>query len=114
MYQGTTPALKLKIEGADLTDKTIFVTIQCGNYVLTKTGDSLSVTYVDDYSVVIVRLSQRETLMMRKLEAEVQVRFIDSSGFADATNKAKFNVKESLYQSIIKYYGGETNESVNS
>lgn len=111
MYQGTTPALKLKVEGADLTDKTVFVTIQCGNYILTKTGDSLAVTYVDDYSVVIVRLSQRETLMMKKMEAEVQVRFIDSSGFADATNKAKFNVKDSLYKSIIKYYGGETDES---
>ena len=113
MYQGTTPALTLKVEGADLTDKTVFVTIRCGNYVLTKTGDSLSVTYADDYSVVIVRLSQNETLMMRKFEAEVQVRFIDSSGFADATNKATFNVRESLYQSIIKYSGGETDDSAN-
>lgn len=113
MYQGTTPELMLKVEGTDLTDKTIFVTIRCGNYVLTKTGNSLSVIYADNYSIVVVKLSQKETLMMKKSEAEVQVRFIDSSGFANATNKAKFNVKESLYQSIIKYSGGETDDSAN-
>lgn len=107
MYQGTTPALTLNVEGADLTDKTVFVTIRCGNYSLTKTGDSLAVTYAEDHSIVIVRLSQSETLMMKEPEAEVHVRFIDSTGNAEATSKATFDVEESLYRSVIEYEGGD-------
>lgn len=107
MYQGTTPALTLNVEGADLTDKTVFVTIRCGGYVLTKTGEDVAVSYVDGNSIVVIRLTQEETLQMRRPEASVQIRFIDESGHADATNKATFDVEESLYHAVIRHSGGE-------
>lgn len=107
MYQGTTPALTLNVEGADLTDKTVFVTIRCGNYSLTKTGDDIAVSYADGNSTVVIRLTQQETLLMRESTATVQIRFIDENGNADATNKAQFEVKKSLYPAVIRYSGGE-------
>lgn len=107
MYQGTTPALTLIVEGADLTDKTVFVTIRCGNYSLTKTGGDVAVSYADGNSTVVIRLTQEETLKMYKSEASVQIRFIDENGHADATNKAKFEVQESLYSAVIEYESGD-------
>lgn len=105
MYQGTTPTLTLNVEGADLTDKTAFVTIRCGNYSLTKTGEDVAVSYAEGVSTVVIRLTQRETLLMLEEYATVQIRFIDENGNADATNKATFEVQESLYSAVIEYEG---------
>ena len=107
MYQGTTPALTLNVEDADLTDKTVFVTIRCGNYSLTKTGEDVAVSYADGNSTVVIRLTQRETLSMREVYATVQIRFVDENGNADATNKATFNVNSVLYNAVIEYEGGD-------
>ena len=107
MYQGTTPTLTLTVEGADLTDKTVFVTIRCGNYSLTKTGEDVAVSYADGNSTVVIRLTQRETLLMQESTATVQIRFVDAGGNADATNKATFDVQESLYSAVIEYEGGD-------
>ena len=107
MYQGTTPALTLIVECADLTDKTVFVTIRCGNYSLTKTGGDVAVSYADGNSTVVIRLTQRETLLMPEESATVQIRFVDENGNADATNKAAFEVQESLYPAVIEYEGGD-------
>lgn len=107
MYQGTTPTLTLNVEGADLTDKTVFVTIRCGNYTLTKTGDDIAISYADGVSTVVVRLTQQETLKMRESTATVQIRFVDENGNADATNKASFDVESVLYHAVIEYEGGD-------
>lgn len=107
MYQGTTPALTMQVEGADLTDKTVFVTIRCGNYSLTKTGEDVAVSYADGNSTVVIRLTQRETLLMQEPTATVQIRFVDENGNADATNKADFEVQESLYSAVIEFEGGD-------
>lgn len=107
MYQGTTPTLTFNVEGADLTDKAVFVTIRCGNYSLTKTGENVAVSYVDGDSTVVIRLTQQETLLMRESIATVQIRFVDESGQADATNKAKFDVESVLYNKVIEYEGGD-------
>lgn len=107
MYQGTTPALTLNVDDADLTDKTVFVTIRCGNYSLTKTGEDVAISYAEGVSTVVVRLTQQETLRMQEPIATVQIRFIDENGNADATNKADFEVQESLYPAVIEFEGGD-------
>lgn len=83
MYQGTTPHLPLIIEGYDLTDKTVFVTLTDGVTKITKTGGDLVVSYdnEDDASLIICMYTQEETLALRGDRCGwVQVRFIDENG----------------------------------
>ena len=108
MYQGTTPALNLIVEGVDLTNKTVFVTIRCGTYAITKSGEDLAVIFAEGNSTVIIRLTQQQTLQMKEPTATVQIRFVDAEGNADATNKAIFNVEESLYHAVIEYEDGDS------
>lgn len=107
VYQGTTPALNLIVEGVDLTDKTVFVTIRCGTYAITKSGDDLAVIFAEGNSTVIARLTQQETLRMTVPTATVQIRFVDKNGNADATSKATFSVNDVLYHAVISYEGSE-------
>lgn len=107
MYQGTTPALTMHVADVNLTDKTVFVTIRCGGYVLTKTGEDVAVSYADGNSIVVIRLTQGETLQMRRPEASVQIRFVDENGNADATNTATFDVESVLHHAVIEYQGGD-------
>ena len=108
MYQGTTPTLTFKVPGYDLTDKSVFVSIKSnGGETLTKTGDSLDVSYnsqgEEEYSLVELRLTQQETLRMRTGDVICQIRFIDSEGNALATQKATVNVNDVIYKAVIQH-----------
>ena len=109
MYQGTTPTLIFRVPGYDLTDKTVFVSIKDSTgKVITKTGNDLIVAYNDEtsgseYSLVTCILTQTDTLAIRAGEAKCQIRFIDSSGIALATEKAQINVKDIIYKAVIRY-----------
>ena len=104
MRQGTTPTLAFKVNGYDLTDKTVFVSIKGREGVpLTKTGTDLKITYSGECSTVEVTLTQEETLKMRIGDSLCQIRFIDSEGIAYATSKAPINVQDVIYKAVIQY-----------
>lgn len=108
MYQGTTPSLLFNVLGYDLTSATVFVTfMRKKNELLTKTGDALSCAYddVENYTSVICRLSQEETLAMKQGAAQVQIRFIYENGQAHATNKASIEIESVLYPEVIVFGG---------
>lgn len=105
MYQGTTPALTFEIESFDASGMTVFVSFKYGNEVLTKTGDDVTVTYEDDKSTIVCRLTQEETLAMRQGTAKVQVRLIDSNDEAYATDEAYVDVEPVIYKEVIQYGG---------
>lgn len=113
MYQGTTPALNCVVFNWDLTDKTVYLTIECGMTKITKYGHELVITYVDDqpdtepYSSVICLLTQSDTLSMRGKEATIQMRFVDSNGMAYASTKAKIDINDVIYRAVIEYEGSE-------
>ena len=104
MYQGTTPTVRLRISGYDLTDKTVYVSFQHKRKLITKTGSSLIVTYdaEADESLILVPLSQKNTQEMEDT-VQVQVRFIDVNGQAYATKKAEIDVDSVLYRKKIDY-----------
>lgn len=105
MYQGTTPVLTFEIESFDASAMTAFVSFKYGSEVLTKTGDDVTVTYADDKSTIVCRLTQEETLAMRQGTVKVQARFIDSDNEAYATDEAYVDVEPVLYKEVI-HYGG--------
>lgn len=108
MYQGTTPYVSLKVLGEDLTGKTAYATIRQGNRLITVTGNRLTVDYDAEkqWTRVVFRLTQEETLSLSAGIAEVQIRYIDANGIAQATGKAKVDVEESLLKEVIEYAPG--------
>ena len=108
MYQGTTPALVLRVKDKDLTEATIFASIRTGTNVVTKTGDDLLVVKDDDDTLVTMTLTQNETLKLNAGDAQIQIRYIDGDGLAWATKKAKVKVKDVLYRNIIEAAEDET------
>lgn len=103
MYQGTTPTLVLRVKNRDLTGATVFVSIRTGTNVITKTGTDLAMTASDEDTIVVCTLSQIETLKLNEGDAQVQIRFVDSTGTALATTKAKARVNDVLYKRVIEY-----------
>ena len=103
MRQGTTPTYTLTINGYDLTDKTVFVTIKGRGQPITLTGPRLSIGYDNGVSVIAFALTQPETLALPLGQAEVQVRFIDANGIAKATNIAPITVERILQPGVIAY-----------
>ena len=103
MYQGTTPALVLRVKDKDLTEATVFASIRTGTNVVTKTGEDLTVTTDDGDSLIVCTLTQNETLKLNTGDALVQVRYITSDGNAYATTKAKLNVNDVIYKNVIEY-----------
>ena len=109
MYQGTTPALVLRVKDKDLTEATIFASISTGKTnVFTKTGDDLLVVKDDDDTLVTMTLTQNETLKLNAGDAEVQIRYVEADGNAWATTKAKVRVKDVIYRNIIEAAEDET------
>ena len=107
MYQGTTPSLVFNVLGYDLTSSTAYVTFKRKQELLTKSGDDLSLAYDDaeNYTTVICRLSQEETLAMKQGAVQVQIRFIYENGQAYATNKASIEIESVLWPEVIEFGG---------
>lgn len=104
MRQGTTPPYALTVFSRDLTDKAVFVTLEGeGGVEVTKSGDQLTMVCADNDTVIAFRLTQEETFALPQGRIEVQVRWIDADGHADATEiKAVANLR-SLLQEVIRY-----------
>lgn len=105
MYQGTTPAVTFTIKGYDLTDMSVYVTFMNNRELLTKTDVVVTFDNVTETSTIVCRLSQEETLAMKKGNVKAQIRFIDENNQAYATEKADINIDDVLYQEVIEYTG---------
>lgn len=103
MIRGTTPDYLLDIEACDLTDKAVTVTIDQNNIRITKARDELSISSDESGSTIAFMLSQRDTLRLKEGTADIQVRFIDSTGRADATHVASIPVDRVLSEGVITY-----------
>ena len=103
MIRGTTPNYVLTIDGYDLSDKTVFVTIRQGQAQVTKTGEQLSVVADESGSTIAFMLTQQDTFVLSDGNAEIQVRFIDSAGTAYATEIASIVVGRVLYERVIAH-----------
>lgn len=103
MIRGTTPDIVLTINGYNLTDKTVYVTISKSGRKLTKTNEDLMITYTGGTSSIAFRLTQEETLAMRIGTASVQVRFISADGTALATDIKTLSIEPVLLEEVIEY-----------
>lgn len=107
IVQGTTPTLTFTISGYDLTDKTVEIYIMSRAGLKVLTDDRLSIAYSEGTSIIVLQLTQAETLKMPVGMAKVQIRFINSSGQTDATvdDAAQLNVLAISDHKEIVYRG---------
>ena len=108
MIRGTTPVFTLGIDGYDLTEATVYVTIGQGSRQVTVSGERVVVRGGEKGSVLTVRLTQEETLVFNgkaNEKAFAQVRFIYANGDAYATDTAGFPVEPVLLEGVIEYAG---------
>lgn len=106
MIRGTTPDYILTLD-ADLTDKTVYVTVAQSNKIITKTGDDLAIT-VDTsgetpVSEIAFWMTQEDTLSLREGAADIQVKYIDANGVVSGTEIASIVVKRTLLERVITY-----------
>lgn len=105
--RGTTPDYVLKLDGVDLTGKTVYVTIkQSGGQELTLTGERLTVTTDEHGSAIAFELTQQDTLSLSVGQADVQVKIIDADGHVDASDIANIRINRALLERVIEYADG--------
>ena len=102
MIRGTTPDYILNVN-ADLTGKTVYVTISQLLTRLTLTGDDLTIAVSGGASTIAIRLSQQQTLGLAVGKAEIQVKYIGSDGTTQATNIAPITVDRALLERVVEY-----------
>lgn len=108
MIKYTTPTITLVVEGADLTGKDIYATLEQGCRQLTKKGSDMTVSteVVDDRTdtVLTMVLSQEETATFDfNRNVSIQVNWIASNGVRAATEIKAILVMKNLLDEVISY-----------
>lgn len=97
--RGSTPTNTFSVN-VDLTDATVYVSYsQNGRIVIDKTGEDLDVSI----DAIVVQLSQKDTLMLKPGEVEIQIRYVMADGTADASNIIKVQSERILKDGEITY-----------
>ena len=99
MRRGTTPTLRITVEGVQLDSLTsIFLTLKQGNTELEKTNLEIDA----EHNVMSVDLSQEETLMFDEGGIRVQFRAILQNGKAVASDIVTTTMEEILMEGVIE------------
>lgn len=101
MRRGTTPSYLLEIEGYDLRECVVSVTIKQGDKKLILDGERLGVSYDNDVSTIVFTLTQSETLDFKNGHVSIQVRWLDVTGYAQCTEIELIQVKPILDETVI-------------
>lgn len=100
--QGTTSTLSLLVE-ADLSKATsIVVSIRQDMRAYDFTGNRVWSFDDPEGTLLMVHLSQEETLSMRPKEAEIQVRWLDFDDEAYETDIQTIDIERALYKGVLQ------------
>ena len=103
MRRGTTPTITITVIGEDFAGATMYVTLEQGEFEITKTGADVVVTATQTGSTVAIFLTQEETLSFAKGNAKIQIRWINSSGIAQASPIKNIAIDPILLEGVIEY-----------
>lgn len=107
MYRGSTPTLPIEIEGADLTEAKLFLTIESrqGKQFTLTTPEDFTVTYDAETKSTCgeITLTQEQTLELKTGECLAQIRYVFPNGSADATTTARIGIEDVLLKGVIAY-----------
>ena len=103
MRRYTTPTITITVRGETFADSTIYVTLRQGSTLITKTNDDIIKTVDGENSTLYVLYSQEETGSLAKGTAQIQIRWINSNGIADATRVKLVQIDPVLMEGVIFY-----------
>lgn len=101
MYRGTTPTIQINVNGSDdLTSyKSIYVTFkQMPSVLIEKTKEEIDV----NPDSVTIQLTQEDTLQFQPGAVMVQLRAVDESGMAIASNITTIQAERILKEGVIE------------
>ena len=101
MIRGTTPHFTLEVNGIDLSDKTIYVTIEQDETEIDVKNPECEPT--ESGCTLSFDLTQDQSLMFRSGRASMQIRYIDEEGVAGASGVKTFLVGKVLKEGDIAY-----------
>lgn len=97
--RGTTPTIKLNIEGVRMDDiKRWYVTISQDYTQITKTNEDMEI----EGTLLSIRLTQQETLRFKQSECEIQIRALTPDNTAIASDIQKVNFGRILFNEVIE------------
>ena len=102
IIKGTNPAIILEID-MDMTGNEYIVSLKSGRNSLTKTNNQCQTIIEQGKTIIMVPLTQSETLCMKDNRCKIMVNFIDNSGNRTATDKAEIALEENLYTGVMEY-----------
>lgn len=109
---GTTPILNALVEGVDITEATVYVSIVSGDTIVMKSN------YYEDGVVLLdeaydgstwigtdvtVRYSQSDTLCLRPGNAKVQIGWVFDDDTADKTDMGRLFVPNTIIGGVMRY-----------
>lgn len=99
MRRGTTPTLKIKVKGIDVTQlKSAYITIRQGRKELTKTNDDIE---IQDGNIISVLLSQEDTLKFLGGHIDIQLRAVTCNEVAVASDIKRVPIGRILKEGVI-------------
>ncbi len=100
MRRYTTPTLPVFVQGIDLTEFDVYVTLAQRTHVKTVNADDME--YNEEGNTRInVDLSQFETAEFREGAIKLQVNWVDTEGKRYATNEATIQMCGNLLEEVI-------------
>jgi hypothetical protein len=100
--QGATPYLMITVEGYDLTDAAaVSVAIRGVSRLVNLGQERVTITTDGTYSLLVVHLTQEETLSLAPTTATIQVRWRDAEDEAHTTEMAQINIATAIYKGVI-------------
>lgn len=100
--QGATPYLMITVEGYDLTDAAaVCVTLRALSRIINLSGSRVTITSDGEESLLVVHLTQEETLSLTPNTVTVQVRWRGANGEAHTTEMAQIDIATAIYKGVI-------------
>ena len=104
MINYTTPSITLTVEGVDLTEYDVYVSLEQGTHELVKTGSALVVSTDEEDTIITFTLTQEESAAFSfGKSVSIQVNWINESGVRDATEIKTISVMRNLLDKVISY-----------
>ena len=116
---GTTPVLNALVEGEDITEATVYVTIESGDMSLTKSNyhdeEAVSLDEAYDEAVwigtdVTVPYTQAETMCLHPGNAKVQIGWVFEDGTADKTSIGRVFIPDTIIRGVMRYGRDKTED----
>ena len=104
MINYTTPSISLTVEGVDLSDQDVYVSLEQGTHELTKSGSDLIVDADENDTIITFTLTQEESASFNfGKSVSIQVNWISQDGVRDATEIKTIGVMRNLLDEVIQY-----------